>query len=104
MLAIVPLPVADSVPAPGPKNSTIALVPPSTGQLAHKVQDDVLALHQPLSLPVRRTLIAPRPQDSRKPTIASTASVRRPLPRRIMPSPPAFGVRVGADHEAAGNA
>ena len=92
MLQIVPLPVAESVRAPGPRYSTIAPVPPLTVRISATFRITSLDDVHPLSSPVKRTpIIFGHLMLNGNPVITSTASAP-PTPIAIIPKPPAFGV------------
>ena len=92
MLQIVPLPVALIVSAPGPKYSTILLVPPFTVRSPQRYVMTSLAAVHPESLPVSRTPISLGSSTSQaRPAMASPQSAP-PTPMAAMPSPPALGV------------
>ncbi len=89
---MVPLPVAESVLAPGPRYSTIAPVPPLTVRISATFRITSLGDAHPLNSPVKWTpinfghLIL-----NGNPVMTSTASAP-PTPIAIIPKPPAFGV------------
>ena len=92
MLQIVALPVQLMLSQPGPKYSTMQLVPPLTVKSSHTFRMTSLALAHPLRAPVSFTPMKPGLRTSHGiPTIASTASAP-PTPTAIIPSPPAFTV------------
>ena len=92
MLQIVALPVAANDPAPGPKYSTIAPVPPVTVSKPAMRRITSLGEDQPESAPVRCTPISFGHRTlNGHPVIASSASPP-PTPTATMARPPAFGV------------
>ena len=92
MLAIVALPVALRVRAPGPMYSTIAFVAPDTESRPATHRITSLGAVQPSSAPVRYTAMRRGYSSSQgRPAITSTASAP-PTPTAHAPSPPAFGV------------
>ena len=92
MLQIVPLPVADSDRAPGPKYSTMAPVPPLTVSTSATFKMTSLGAAQPSSWPVRCTPMSLGQRTLKGwPTMTSTASAP-PTPMATMPRPPALGV------------
>ena len=92
MLQIVPLPVALSDSAPGPKYSTIAPVPPATVRISATFRMTSFGALQPDSSPVRCTpMTLGHRTFQAKPVMTSTASAP-PTPTATMPSPPALGV------------
>ncbi len=92
MLQIVALPVAEIVPRPSPKYSTIAPVPPLTVRMPATFRITSFGDAQPDSEPVRRT---PMSFGTRvlngHPAMTSTASAP-PTPMATIPRPPALGV------------
>ncbi len=92
MLAMVALPVALSVRAPGPMYSTIAWVPPDTVSWPATQRITSFGAVQPPSFPVRTTAMRRGYRSSQgSPAMTSTASAP-PTPTAHAPSPPAFGV------------
>ena len=89
---MVPLPVALIEDAPGPKYSTILLVPPFTVSRPRRCVITSLAEVHPASLPVRRTPMRPGSSTSHaSPAMASPQSAP-PTPMATMPRPPQLGV------------
>ena len=92
MLVIVPLPVALMAAAPGPKYSTILLVPPLTVSRPQMERITSLGDVHPFNLPVSLTPMSLGCSTSHgNPAMTSPASAP-PTPMANMPSPPPLGV------------
>ena len=92
MLQIVPLPVAEMLSQPSPKNSTIWLVPPFTVRIPISFRMTSLDEVHPDILPVNLTPIMPGQTRLKAwPVMTSTASAP-PTPIASMPKPPPLGV------------
>ena len=92
MLQMVPLPVQLMLEVPGPKYSTILLVPPFTVSSPQSLRMMSFGAAQPDNAPRRWTpMIFGTRVLYGHPAMASTASAP-PTPMAIIPRPPAFGV------------
>ena len=92
ILQIVARPVAVRLSKPGPKYSSMALVPPFTVRMPRILRITSFGAAQPDSLPVRRTPMRRGIFSSQGCAVSTSTASAPPTPTATIPSPPALGV------------